>query len=145
MVDCCGLDVIKFYTGGNHKYALDPILKRTKEEIAPLASTRQLRRWFRFYVENGRTKAEVRLQKKTKHDYRRRVVYNLHKHKKRGIWSKQDTLYLRNMIKYMPHLYVFEITKRMRILSGVRWSQSYVYKNLRKLGWSLQVVFERAR
>ena len=64
MVDCCGLDVIKFYTGGNQKYALTPILERTQAEIAPQASTRQLRRWFRFYVENGRTKAEVRLQKK---------------------------------------------------------------------------------
>ena len=30
-------------------------------------------------------------------------------------------------------------------MSGVRWSESYVYKHLRKLGWSLQVVFERAR
>ena len=32
MVDCCGLDVIKFYTGGNHKYALDPILKRNQRK-----------------------------------------------------------------------------------------------------------------
>ena len=45
----------------------------------------------------------------------------------------------------MPHLYVLEITVRMRVMSGVRWSESYIYKHLRKLGWSLQVVFERAR
>ena len=45
----------------------------------------------------------------------------------------------------MPHLYVFEITERMQIMSGRSWSPSYIYKNLRKLGWSLQVVFERAR
>ena len=45
----------------------------------------------------------------------------------------------------MPHFYVCEITKRVRIMSGIYWSESYIYKNLRKLGQSLQVVFERAR
>ena len=42
----------------------------------------------------------------------------------------------------MPHLYVCEITTQMRVLTGEKWSESYIYKNLRKLGWSLQVVFE---
>ena len=113
--------------------------------MLPQASTRQLRRWFRFYVENGQTKAEFKQNLKSKHDYRRRVAYRLDKHKKRGLWNRQDTKYLRSLVKYMPHLYVSEITIRMRVMSGVRWSESYIYKHLRKLGWSLQVVFERAR
>ena len=85
------------------------------------------------------------MNNKTCHDYMRRVVYRVGGNKRKGAWTRHDTRYLKNIIKYMPHLYVFEITERMRIMSGHFWSQSYIYKNLRKLGWSLQVVFERAR
>ena len=74
-----------------------------------------------------------------------RVVYTVTKNKKKGNWTRHDTRYLKNIIKYMPHLYVCEITKWMQIMSSRYWSESYIYKNLRKLGWSLQVVFERAR
>ena len=83
--------------------------------------------------------------KKLAHDYRRKVVYNVRGNKRKGKWTRHDTRHLKNIIKYMPHLYVYEITERMQIMSGRYWSQSYIYKNLRKLGWSLQVVSERAR
>ena len=72
-------------------------------------------------------------------------MFNVKGNKRKGKWTRHDTRHLKNIIKYMPHLYVNEITERMQIVSGRFWSQSYMYKNLRKLGWSLQVIFERAR
>ena len=116
--ECYGSSYLKYYEGGNHRYALEPILVRTKKNIAPLISTRQLRRWFYYSVENGETKGEMKMNKKTCHDYRRRVVYRVRGNKRKGTWTRHDTRYLKNIIKYMPHLYVFEITERMQIMSG---------------------------
>ena len=81
--ECCGSDLYRYYDGANHKFSLEPILEQTKRDIAPTASTRQIRRWFRYSVENGQTKADEDVKKKLKHDYRRRVVYRLDKNKKK--------------------------------------------------------------
>ena len=83
--ECCGDSYLKFYEGGNHAYSLEPILVETKKKIAPLISTRQLRRWFYYAIENGQTKAEVNMSRKLRHDYRRRVVYTATKNKKKAI------------------------------------------------------------
>ena len=41
--ECCGSDLPKYHDDLKQRYSLEPILEKTKREIAPLVSTRQLR------------------------------------------------------------------------------------------------------
>ena len=59
----CGSDLLKYYDGANRKYILEPILEQTKREISPTVSARQIRKWFRYSVENGQTKADQDMKK----------------------------------------------------------------------------------
>ena len=71
-------------------------------------------------------------------------------YKSRGIqltgdrWVVLDTVILRYVLENYPELYMEEMRDQVCILTGKSWSISYLYRQARRLGFSLQKLFNRA-
>ena len=60
-------------------------------------------------------------------------------------WKGVDSCNLREILDTHPYFYLEQITLQMELMSGRRWSRATVSREIRRLGVSLQVVYERAR
>ena len=141
----CGEDLMLYHDNNVHAYPLAPVLKRARDECEPLASVRQVRRWFNFWMDNSETPVE---RKKLKQSARNmgRNHYKSHRIRVgRSRWAESDTIILRYVLDNYAALYMEEMRDQIYILAGKEWSISHLYRQSRKLGYSLQNFFNRAR
>ena len=145
IVDICGEDLMLYHDPIQTAYPLERVLKRARDECEPTASIRQVRRWFNFWVDFAVTPVEL----KTKKQSARNMGRNHYKSggiipSGRSRWHTSDTVILRYVLENYPELYMEEMKDQVCILSGKTWSISHLYRQSRKLGYSLQKLFNRA-
>ena len=78
IVNFCGEDLMLYHDNNVHAYPLAPVLKRARDECEPLASVRQVRRWFNFWMDNSETPVERKKQKQSARNTIRLVVISPH-------------------------------------------------------------------
>ena len=136
-----GSDVYKCSVGSGHRTKLEEALRKAKAEILPTATTRQLRRWFNFFLKYGLTRAEY------SRTMRRRKPRRYHRRTNRGSWTDDDTRLLKGIVQKYPELYLDEIKDKFFILSRGRrdWSDATIWMRLvSDCNYSLQVATDRA-
>ena len=141
VVLACGRDLFRYVYGVNdRRYDLSDVVERARERCAGMVSTRQIRRWIHFFMDHKEIMPDYRTRVRS----RRRYRVNQTRRRVRK-WREVDSSSLRGILKTHPHFYLDEITLQMELMSGRRWSRATVSREIRRLGISLQVVYERAQ
>jgi transposase len=119
---------------------LESILRQAKEQIAPFASTRVLRKWWNNFLLYGDSRAVIR----RRHTQRRRGRYTSRSN--RGTWNHNRNRVLQSIVDTEPQLYLDEIQDRFLMKTGERWSTSHLYRMLKSpaINYSLQAATDRA-
>ena len=137
----CGRDLLRYVYGVNdRRYDLSVVIEMARERYNFLVSARQIRRWVCFFMNHGEIPEVYRARVRTRRRYRvNQTRLCVRK------WKGVDSCNLREILDTHPYFYLEQITLQMELMSGRRWSRATVSREIRRLGVSLQVVYERAR
>ena len=95
--------------------------------------------WFQHYLHFGETKAETRRRMRSS---KRRTGMRV---TKATSFSDADSAALEDIVQNKPHLYLDEIQLVMRRTRGKVWHTSTLWRQIRRLGHTLQDLVVRAR
>ena len=111
---------------------LAPILRYCKKDVAPFIRTSTMRKWWKFYLKFGSTKAEWIKRKR--------------KRKNRTNWTIEQTKLLKTIIDQYPDYYLDEIQEAMYASpDGGWWATTTLWRKLREeLRYSLQVATDKS-
>jgi transposase len=100
------------------------------------ASVKTIRRWFRHYLMYGEVPEDTRRRQslRTRRGFRRATSF-----------TQEDSDALLNIIESSPHLYLDEIQDIMSTQCGKVWHPVTLWRQMKHLGYSLQVATKRAK
>jgi DDE superfamily endonuclease len=118
---------------------LAAVLRAAKRQVVPIASTRQLRRWWYYFLRYGDTPAR-RSQLLCRYGKK----YNV-KRRRKTDWTHHHTAKLKEVVTLYPELYLDEIQDQLIERGLGRWSTSWLWKKLNSdCNYSLQVATDRS-
>ena len=128
--------------GKNCRVSLEAALLQMQAKLAPLVSTRTLRRWIHHYYSNGETHDRTLRKHKRKYPSGpyRKGFYN-----RRSRWEDEDIDCLRWILQYNEQLFLDEVFKELYVLTGKNFSPPTIYRQIRRLGYSCRRIFETAK
>jgi hypothetical protein len=120
------------YTGVQSRTSLQQVILRTKAAYLPGADVKTLRNWFNHFMIFGETPA--RTEQYCQHI--QRTYGDSARIRKKG-WVHDELLM--EIVEDQPDLYLDEIQIRIFVVTGLLFCTSYIWKNLKRKGYTLRV------
>lgn len=110
----------------------------------PITSDRKIRLWYYHFLKFDDLPYETKTFFKRQHRLKKRCGDLGHLAQQRACEMDNCTsAVITQIVEDNPHLYLDEIKERIFIVTGKKWSCSFIWYRLRDLGYTIQVATER--